>query len=52
MAKTCPCGFIRKNTSGNKHFDLNEDVHCNPKNSVNPDSEPSVRDKLHLQNPS
>ena len=31
--------FIRKNTSTNKHYNLNEDVLCNPQNPVKPDSE-------------
>ena len=31
--------LIRKNTSTNKHYNLNKDVIYNPQNPVNPDSE-------------
>ena len=46
MLKICPSKFIRKNTFRNKHYAYNEDVLFNPKNPVNPDSEPSVKGKL------
>ena len=47
MARLCPCEFIQKNTSTNKHYLQTEDLRFNPQNSVNPDSEPSVRGEFH-----
>jgi len=44
--KICSSKFIRKNTFTNKQYAYNEDVLFNPKNPVNPDSEPSVKGKL------
>ena len=43
MARLCHCEFIQKNMSMNKHYLQTEDLRFNPQNSVNPDSEPSVR---------
>ncbi len=48
MARLFPCEFIHKNTSTNKHYLQTEDLRFNPQNSVNPDSEPSVRGEFHL----
>ena len=48
MLKICPSKYIRKNTFTNKHYAYNEDVLFNPKNPVNPDSEPSVKGELNL----
>jgi len=48
MLKLYPCKFIQKNTFTNKYYAYNEDVLFNPKNPVNPDSEPSVNGKFQL----
>ena len=48
IARLCPCEFIHKNTFTNKHYLQTEDLRFNPQNSVNPDSEPSVRGEFHL----
>ena len=48
MTRLCPCYFIQKNTSTNKYYLQTEDLRFNPQNSVNPDSEPSVRGEFHL----
>ena len=48
MLKIAPSKYIRKNTFTNKHYAYNEDVLFNPKNPVNPDSEPSVKGKVQL----
>ena len=48
MARLYHCEFIQKNTFTNKHYPQTEDLCFNPQNSINLDSEPSVRGEFHL----
>jgi hypothetical protein len=48
MAELRPLEFIKKYPSTNNHYIKTKDVLFNPQNSVNPDSEPGVKDKFQI----
>jgi len=48
MAELRPLEFIKKYPSTNNHYIKTKDVLFNPKNPVNPDSEPGVKDKFQI----
>lgn len=51
MAGLCPFEFIRNNPFTNKHYLQTDKVSCNPKNLVNPDSNPGENAKHRVSTP-